>query len=225
MSAIEAAAGAKVTPHQPVGTWVLGSSHARLLDRFEQVVLVALYALLVWRMTPPNLAEAPLYLLMVMGSEATLIVFSLLRRPTDQIIASPTEWAIAFVGTLAALLVENSSSTFMPGLGSALLIGGWVVHMAAKLSLRRSFGIVAADRGLKTNGLYAVVRHPMYMGYLLTHLGFFLAVPSLWNGLVYVVAWSCLVRRMYTEERVLSGNPAYGAYRAKVRYRLIPGLW
>ena len=34
-----------------------------------------------------------------------------------------------------------------------------------------------------------------------------------------------LARRMAVEERVLSGNPAFATYRAKVRWRLLPGIW
>jgi protein-S-isoprenylcysteine O-methyltransferase Ste14 len=197
----------------------------RRLDRFEQAVLVGLYGLMVWRMSPPDITEAPLYLLIFMASEATLILFALIRRPTDKISASAGEWAVAFGGTLAVLFVANGSGTWMPGLGTLFMLVGWVIHTGAKLTLRRSFGVVAANRGLKTDGLYAIVRHPMYMGYLITHVGFFLSVPSLWNVAVFTVAWTCMVRRMHTEERVLSSSPEFAAYCAKVRYRLIPGIW
>lgn len=54
-------------------------------------------------------------------------------------------------------------------------------HVGAKLCLWRSFGLVAAHRGLKAGGLYAVVRHPMYAGYVISHVGYLLVAPSWWN--------------------------------------------
>lgn len=102
---------------------------------------------------------------------------------------------------------------------------GWVIHLTAKLTLRRSFGVVAANRGLKTSGIYALVRHPMYLGYFISHVGLVLAVPSVWNLIIYGLTWTCLIVRIKSEERVLAKEAEYQAYRAKVRYRLIPWAW
>jgi protein-S-isoprenylcysteine O-methyltransferase Ste14 len=65
----------------------------------------------------------------------------------------------------------------------------------------------------------------MYAGYMLSHVGFLLAAPSLWNAAVYAVAWAFLVARIYAEEQVLSEDPAYQAFKARVRYRLLPGIF
>jgi protein-S-isoprenylcysteine O-methyltransferase Ste14 len=85
--------------------------------------------------------------------------------------------------------------------------------------------IVPVDRGIKTLGLYAFVRHPMYLGYMVAHVGFLLGEPSLWNASVYAITWALLVGRIFFEERFLSLSPDYRAYCTKVRYRLIPGLF
>ena len=198
---------------------------ARLMDRLEQGILLVLFSLLCWRMLPGSLAAHPWYALMILLSESTILFFALIRRPTAQITASPAEWAVAFSGSMVPLLVANGSSPFMPRVGLGLLVIGWMIHTGAKLSLRRSFGIVPADRGVKTGGLYGFVRHPMYLGYLITHVGFFLSVPSMWNYFVYAFTWICFVMRIRAEERVLGNKAEYRAYRDRVRYRLIPGLW
>ena len=123
------------------------------------------------------------------------------------------------------LLVEIGSTSFLPVLGFALITFGWVIHLTAKLTLRRSFGVVAANRGVKTSGIYALVRHPMYLGYFISHVGLVLAVPSVWNLFIYGVTWTCLIARIKAEERVLAKEAEYQAYKAKVRYRLIPWAW
>jgi protein-S-isoprenylcysteine O-methyltransferase Ste14 len=84
---------------------------------------------------------------------------------------------------------------------------------------------VAADRGLVGRGPYAVVRHPVYASYLLTQSGYLLQSISLRNVLVMVLASGYNVGRALMEERLLAGTPAYPAYRHRVGWRLVPGLW
>ena len=111
----------------------------------------------------------------------------------------------------------------MAGLG--LQLAGLAVCIISLLVLGRSFGFVAADRGLVTHGPYAVVRHPVYASYLLIQSGYLLQSISLRNVLVMVLASGCNIGRALVEERLLTGSSEYGAYRCRVRWRLVPGLW
>jgi hypothetical protein len=74
-------------------------------------------------------------------------------------------------------------------------------------------------------GPYAVVRHPVYASYLLIQSGYLLQSISLRNAVVMVLASGCNVGRALVEERLLTGSSAYGAYRRRVRWRLVPCLW
>jgi len=94
-----------------------------------------------------------------------------------------------------------------------------------KLALRRSFGFAAANRGLVATGPYNVVRHPIYAGYLLVYLGFFILNPLAWNAAVYGATMVFFVLRIRAEERVLALDPAYAAFMQRVRYRVAPGLF
>ncbi len=82
-----------------------------------------------------------------------------------------------------------------------------------------------ANRGVKTRGLYRVVRHPIYAGYTLTHIGFLLGFPSLQNAALYAAVFAIEVMRLLREEAVLKRDPAYVDYAARVRYRLLPGVF
>jgi protein-S-isoprenylcysteine O-methyltransferase Ste14 len=106
-----------------------------------------------------------------------------------------------------------------------LQLAGLAVCVMSLLALGRSFGFVAADRGLVTRGPYAVVRHPVYASYLLIQSGYLLQSISLRNALVMVLASGCNAGRALMEERLLARSPAYGAYRRRVLWRLVPGLW
>jgi protein-S-isoprenylcysteine O-methyltransferase Ste14 len=100
-----------------------------------------------------------------------------------------------------------------------------LVQLHSKVVLARSFGCVPAHRGVKTAGPYRVVRHPMYAGYLLSHLGFALMNPTVRNLALYAACFLFQVHRMQAEERILERDDEYRRYRTAVRYRLIPGVF
>lgn len=118
----------------------------------------------------------------------------------------------------AALLPNEIMSLVLQFTGAGLSI-------VATLFLGRSFGIVAANRGVKTDGAYRIVRHPIYASYLLSVAGYLLASFSIWNFVIVAVAVGFQLRRIHDEESVLMRYPEYQEYAARTRYRLIPGLY
>lgn len=84
------------------------------------------------------------------------------------------------------------------------------------------------DRGQKviTDGLYSVVRHPLYFGSVFWHFG----VPLFLNssiGLIWGVFLTLIfVVRIIGEEKMLTEElDGYVEYKKKVKYRLIPLIW
>jgi protein-S-isoprenylcysteine O-methyltransferase Ste14 len=201
------------------------STAARFLDRGEQAAALILYAFLVQRIWPHDLSAASLAPALLLLSEGVIILFLLIRRPATDISLRPQDWAAAIAGTVAPLLVVKTAEPSNLAIGAFFLLFGMFTQISAKFSLRRSFGLVAANRGVKTGGAYRYVRHPMYLGYMISHVGFLLMSPTFWNFAVYAVGWSCLVLRVGFEERLLSGDADYRAFKEKVRYRLLPGVY
>lgn len=197
---------------------------APVLDWGERVLLICLYVLLVHRLWP-SLASTPVNILLIV-SETIVVGFVVCRRRTSEVTKRPADWLLALGGTLPPLFFRAGGLDLMPwSLAAVLMTAGIVTQVWAKLSLRRSFGMVAANRGLKMDGPYLVVRHPMYLGYAITWAGFMM-VNARWTNLLLVLfALAMQVSRILVEERLLKADPAYGAYMTRVRYRIIPGLF
>src|ERR1051325_8827824 len=157
------------------------TSPRRIADRIDQIVAAALYAWLCCRLLLKWFPPQHIYSLMLLLSEGMILLFLLIRRSTKKISMDPQDWIVAFGCTVLPLLVVNAETVFLPQIGFALMLIGFIVQVGAKLNLRRRLGIVPADRGLQMRGLYAIVRHPIYLGYMLTHIGFLLAAPAVWN--------------------------------------------
>lgn len=112
-----------------------------------------------------------------------------------------------------------------PAGGIVLITCGAVLSLASLLTLGRWFGIRPALRGLSVHGTYGLVRHPMYLGYLLGDVGYNLQETNLGTAALVVIGWVSIVYRIQREERVMTNHPAWHTYANSVRYRLVPGIW
>ncbi len=195
---------------------------ADLVRLAERIVLIILSGIVVWRLLPVLGLHPQVTLLL--ASELSAVFFLLIQRKGTWS-SSVYTTTIAFAGTAAALCVLPTGTSIAPDVVTApLIMVGTAIALAAKLSLRRSFGLVPANRGVKVGGAYRFVRHPMYTGYVLNHIGFLLMFFSVWNIAVYLSCWVLLYLRAIEEERFLLTDPAYCAYKDAVRGRIIPGL-
>ena len=66
----------------------------------------------------------------------------------------------------------------------------------AKVVLGHSFGLLPVQRGLVMAGPYRFVRHPIYFGYLIGHIGFLLVNFSWRNAAVLALLYVAQVVRI-----------------------------
>ena len=194
------------------------------LDLIEKVAVSCLLGVLAARMIPVAISSGNILPILLVVSETLVVVFILLRRSTQNISLSWRDWLLGFAGTVAPLLAAPPSGNPVAPLAvcGTLMMLGFLLNVSAKLTLRRSFGVVAANRGVKIGGPYRMIRHPMYAGYTLTQLGFLLSGPTLWNLGLYGLALSLQIARIRAEERILTKDPVYTEMSDRVRYRLVP---
>lgn len=99
----------------------------------------------------------------------------------------------------------------------------WTVTSLAWLG--RSFALLPARAELRTTGPYALLRHPAYLGEMAMVAACVWAAPGWATGLCGAALIPAMGWRVLAEERLMADNPAHEAYRARVRWRLLPWLW
>ena len=151
------------------------------------------------------------------------------RPPAARDYSFPTSTAVAVSYTYpyaqVVLLGWVPGEPAWPAAGLVLVIIAAFLSLASLLSLGKSFGIRPALRRLVTRGPYGVVRHPMYLSYILGDVGYNLQEWNIGTVLLVLIGWTSLLYRIRAEERVLSGAAGWHSYADRVRYRLLPGLW
>ncbi len=113
--------------------------------------------------------------------------------------------------------------------GVATYAIGGVLRLAPVFVLGRRFsGLVAIQPGhrLVTTGIYGLIRHPSYLGLLVTVLGWGLAFRAGVGVVIAALMLPVVIARIESEERLL--NETFGAeyesYRART-WRLIPYVY
>lgn len=113
-------------------------------------------------------------------------------------------------------------------LGAVLFLLGYGLYalvLKENAYLARTIRVEQGQQLVDT-GLYGVVRHPMYAATLLLFLSMPLILGSILSLLVMLAYPILIARRIENEEQVLLRDlPGYGAYRNKVRWRLVPFIW
>jgi protein-S-isoprenylcysteine O-methyltransferase Ste14 len=142
--------------------------------------------------------------------------------------------ATALIWLVAMGLDRRLHASDMPlalqvlGLAMYLASIGFIMWVFRENSFAAPVIKVQTARGhhVISTGPYAFVRHPMYSGVMLFFFGVPLLVGSWWGvALAPLFAILFAVRAGIEERALIAGLPGYADYAARVRYRLLPGIW
>lgn len=102
---------------------------------------------------------------------------------------------------------------------------GEIITIAGMLTLRGSFSIATEARELKTQGLYAWIRHPLYTGEMISIVAWSCHWPSplAWGGTIIFLVLQ-VWRAMNEEKKLASVFPEYPDY-AKGVGRFLPKIF
>ena len=156
-----------------------------------------------------------------------MLTLILVRRPHQAIDKSVLHQAVALVAFFSGITFVRASEPgpVMVALSQVVTAAAIILGTAALVNLGRSFGILVSVRKVRINGLYAVIRHPMYFTDILWRVGIILKNPCPLNFTSFVVSSACYVYRALLEEKFLSRWPEYRDYMQKVSYRFLPGIF
>jgi len=166
-------------------------------------------------------------LLLLVSESYTLMLVLLARRALQRDLSVPAMAATIYATCFVVLLQPQGTTHLLPEwVGAGLQLASMAWQFTAKIFLGRSFGLLPAQRGLVTAGPYRIVRHPIYFGYLIGHIGFLFANFTWRNAVVLALLYTAQVIRIRREEAILAATDAhYRQYQQRVRWRLLPFIY
>jgi protein-S-isoprenylcysteine O-methyltransferase Ste14 len=185
-----------------------------------------LFAVLATRIGAEFLKTGHLTGLLLLVSELLVVVLTVFRRRAHVVDRSWHARVVAGASIVLVPLIRPTGDPLAPDLATAgVSMVGLGIIITGKATLGRSFGLMPAHRGLVCTGIYGLIRHPIYLGYLLSHVAFLAAHPSPSNLLLLFVSDGSLLLRAVYEERTLGLDPNYVSYMERVRWRVVPGVF
>ena len=192
----------------------------------SKFAIVALFSSMAMRLAQDAAQTGHITGLLLLASEGLVVALTIVRRSAGTVDRTWSARLLTMFATFGPPLVRPYSVAFAPESVTITISAiGLGIVVLGKLSLGRSFGLIPANRGIVCSGLYRLVRHPIYLGYLLTHIGFVAANPADWNLCILAAADVALMMRAVREERTLAQDPEYRDYMQRVRWRIVPGLF
>ena len=160
---------------------------------------------------------------------ALALIFLAIRRPprakAKGLIPRISAFAGAYLMVAVVWLPPQPIDVMLSFISLALILGGVCFSIVALSHLGRSFSLMPEARQLVTDGPYAVVRHPLYLGEAFSTLGLMLQYLSPLAVAIVALQLAFQLQRIKNEERVLGSLfPEYHAYRTRTA-RLVPGVY
>jgi protein-S-isoprenylcysteine O-methyltransferase Ste14 len=194
------------------------------IDAYRPYLLQGIYAL-------PSLSTLNTLFSAIYLTGAAIILLSL-RQPLSRYRnAWPNLLALTAAFGVYAFVLVPSGELFKTSAVAALtlIVCGSVLVIASLVFLRQAFTVTPQARFLVTSGPYAIVRHPMYVGNILSILGLTLLIDSKEAVVLFFICAALQIGRALTEERLLAATfpQQYAEYKARVggfipRLRLWP---
>lgn len=136
---------------------------------------------------------------------------------------------IAFALTLASEILSGWKPRNPLDLADPWVVSGTIAIVAGLLIRGWAAGMLVKKKRLASNGPYALVRHPLYLGSVLMMLGFMLLTGLWWNlVIVAITAFISIGGAIRSEEQFLAGKfgerwTAYASSRGRLLPRSIAG--
>ena len=152
------------------------------------------------------------------------------RIATPLLILAITAWLVFIPIDVFRLQIFPPPPLVVSILGALVGFAGFTVVALALVQNAFAIPIVRyqSERGqvVIDTGLYGLVRHPFYLGILVSFAGIALWLESYASLPTLGVVFAALAARMLVEENTLCHElPGYLEYTKRVRHRVVPFIW
>jgi protein-S-isoprenylcysteine O-methyltransferase Ste14 len=141
---------------------------------------------------------------------------------------NPIHWMVALITSFSGFFFSRTGyghNSVLLFIADNLIIFAVFLGIITAFILGRSYDFLPALRHVKTQYLYKIVRHPMYLSSMIIKLGYTLKNPSIYNLLLLAVIVFLYDKRAKYEEDIMSNDDCYVDYLQKVKYRFVPGIY
>jgi protein-S-isoprenylcysteine O-methyltransferase Ste14 len=166
-------------------------------------------------------------LIALLFRNTSITLVFLIRRPSKLTSRNIGDWIAAIGGTFITYLYTSKADpihTFIVPTAYVIMIITAFLSTVCIVNIGRSFGIVPANRGVKTDLLYGIVRHPLYSLYTIYDLAVISLAFSLHNCYICILHALFSYLRAKREEKILIRDRAYEEYISRTRYMFLPGI-
>jgi len=160
----------------------------------------------------------------------SLVVFlyfirSAAKSTTKSLIAKTIAFIASFLPFAIPFLGSSSDNSRIMLLANLITIFGMIISLYSLGALGKSFSIIPQARTLVQTGPYKLIRHPLYLGELISLIGIVLARFSISAITIYCLIITLQIYRAVQEERLLASIfPEYEPYSQK-KARFLPGIF
>lgn len=157
--------------------------------------------------------------------ETAIVFYSITRPMPEKTNTSLYDWFIALTGTTIIALMRPAAEVNDNAFLLLIQLAGMSISLIGLFNLNKSWGLVAANRGIRSSGMYRFVRHPIYAGYFISFGSYVAQNLTFYNVFIMFFFVALEILRIHAEEDILSQDPAYVAYKQTTRWRVIPYLY
>jgi protein-S-isoprenylcysteine O-methyltransferase Ste14 len=158
----------------------------------------------------------------------TISLLFLVRVRPSLVSMNLVHWVVALVTCFSGFIFVRQDTNGGPILSFAadsLIVFAIVLGIVTAFILGRSYDFLPALRHVKTEYVYEIVRHPMYLSSIIIKLGYVLKNPSIYNICLLMVITVLYDKRAKYEEEIMSRSDSYVMYLRRVKYRFMPGIY
>lgn len=193
----------------------------RVLDFIGKFITIIIYLTFVYLHLIGFYYAGRISSLLLVILESLFAFFTFFREPPKEVNFNLYSFLVANTCFLSPLLLRPTDNP-QSEIGYIFQLIGLVLGVISICALNRSVSILPSRRSIKTNSTYKLVRHPLYLSYVIGYIGYLSSNGTSYN-ISLLLLWSIsLVLRILEEEKVLQKDSTYVEYMNKIKWRIIP---